>query len=106
MDKTTIFLIITVIVLLGVILYLVRRYNYNRMMAYVQSIPTRAETFDVPMWTEIRRYQASWGDWYVQVSYDEQIRELRFAAEPSDVELFEAVKAVLEAEAVPVSVTL
>ena len=57
-------------------------------------------------WTEIRRYQASWGDWYVQIAIDERVLELRFDAEPSPAELYDAVKAVLEAEIVPVVVTL
>lgn len=47
MDKTTIILIIAVVVLIGVIVYLVRRYNYNRIMAQVQSMPTRVTNLNL-----------------------------------------------------------
>lgn len=89
MDKTTIILVIAVVVLIGVIVYLVRRYNYNRIMAHIQSIPTRATTVDIVQYEEFRRYQASWGAWYVQIKFaDGQIVELKFDHEPTPEEIY------------------
>lgn len=47
---------------------------------------------------EIRRYQASWGDWYVQVVVDGQLVELRFLKEPDEAQVYEAVTRLVEAE--------
>jgi hypothetical protein len=38
-------------------------------------------------WTERVRYQASWGDWYVQINLDEQVVELKFDHEPTSIEV-------------------
>ena len=38
-------------------------------------------------WTERTRYQASWGDWYVQIEIDGQICELRFGHPPTAEEI-------------------
>jgi hypothetical protein len=53
---------------------------------------------------EIRRYQASWGDWYVQVVVGGQLVELRFLKEPDETQVYEAVTRLVEAEkAAPVT---
>lgn len=37
---------------------------------------------------ERTRYQASWGDWYVQIEFDNgQIIELKFDHEPTSIEV-------------------
>ena len=37
---------------------------------------------------ERTRYQASWGDWYVQIEFDNgQIIELKFGHEPTSIEV-------------------
>jgi hypothetical protein len=39
-------------------------------------------------WIERTRYQASWGDWYVQVQFDDgQIVELKFDHSPTNAEI-------------------
>ena len=47
---------------------------------------------------EIRRYQASWGDWYVQVMMDGRLLELRFLMEPDEAQVSEAVTRLVEVE--------
>ena len=47
---------------------------------------------------EIRRYQASWGDWYVQVVVDGRLLELRFLKEPDEAQVYEAVTRLVESE--------
>ena len=55
-------------------------------------------------YTEIRRYQASWGDWYVQVTIYGRLLELRFLMEPDKGQVYEAVTSLVEAEkAAPVT---
>ena len=38
-------------------------------------------------WTEHNRYQASWGDWYVQIELDGQVVELKFPHSPTAEEI-------------------
>ena len=38
-------------------------------------------------WTERTRYQASWGDWYVQIEIDGQVVELKFNHSPTAEEI-------------------
>jgi hypothetical protein len=38
-------------------------------------------------WTERIRYQASWGDWYVQIEISGQIFELKFDHSPTAGEI-------------------
>ena len=38
-------------------------------------------------WTEHNRYQASWGDWYVQIELDRQVVELKFQHSPTAEEI-------------------
>lgn len=94
-----------VLVAIGVYVY-VKRMQTKLVSAYISSLPTRLETLDIVQYEEIRRYQASWDDWYVQIAYDGQIYELRFDSEPSSAELYDAVKALMDAEKEIVVVTL
>lgn len=48
-------------------------------------------------WKERMRYQASWGEWYVQIEFEDgQIMELKFAKSPDSKQLAIAVSKLQE----------
>ena len=100
MNIDTWILISLVILLTGVIIYLAKHHNQKRAKNYHESLPIRAQSLDMNVIDikEIRRYQASWGDWYVQVVVDDRLIELRFLMEPNEAQVYETVTSSVEAE--------
>ena len=55
-------------------------------------------------WKERIRYQASWGDWYVQIEFEDgQIIELKFDNKPTNNEIDVKAKVIWESMQPPAS---
>ena len=100
MMNEVIIIIATVIVALVVIAYIVKKRRDKRISEQLENLPTRAQVLDINTIDikEIRRYQASWGDWYVQAVVDGRLLELRFLKEPDEAQVYEAATQLVETE--------